>query len=87
MAGFSGDGGPATAALLNQPYGLAFDHIRQSLHRRPGKLRASEKSASDGNIQTVAGGGSLPATSQGQGGPATSAQLMQPRNVAIGTAG
>ena len=42
---------------------------------------------SDGNIQTVAGGGTLAATSQAQGGPAASAQLMQPRNVTIDSAG
>ena len=40
-----------------------------------------------GVIQTVAGGGALPATNQGQGGPATSAQLMQPRNVTLDGAG
>jgi uncharacterized protein (TIGR03437 family) len=38
----------------------------------------------DGTIQTVAGGGALPATSTGQGGPSTSVQLVQPRNVALG---
>ncbi len=45
------------------------------------------KVAIDGTIQTVAGGGALPATSTGQGGPATSAQLAQPRNVALDASG
>ena len=86
VAGFAGDSGPATAALLNQPYGLALD--------RAGNLYIADlgnacvrKVALDGTIQTVAGGGSLPATNTGQGGPSTSAQLMQPRNVALDGAG
>jgi uncharacterized protein (TIGR03437 family) len=85
-AGFSGDGGPATAAALNQPYGLAFDHFGNLYIADLGNGRV-RKVTSDGNIQTVAGGGSLPAASQAQGGPATSAQLMQPRNVTIDSAG
>ncbi len=84
-AGFSGDGGPATAAALNQPYGLAFDHFGNLYIADLGNGRV-RKVTSDGTIQTVAGGGTLPATSQAQGGPATSAQLMQPRNVTIDTA-
>jgi trimeric autotransporter adhesin len=83
VAGFTGDGGPATAALLNQPYGLAVDAAGNLYIADLGNARV-RKIAVDGTIQTVAGGGALPATSTGQGGPATSVQLVQPRNVALG---
>jgi uncharacterized protein (TIGR03437 family) len=85
-AGFAGDGGPANAAQLNQPYGLALDHAGNLYIADLGNGRV-RKIATDGMIQTVAGGGALPATSIGQGGPAASAQLSQPRNVALDAAG
>ena len=80
--GFAGDGGQASAALLNQPYGLAIDSVGNLYIADLGNSRV-RKVAVDGNIQTVAGGGTLPAANTGQGGPATMAQLMQPRNVAL----
>jgi uncharacterized protein (TIGR03437 family) len=86
VAGFSGDGGPAGAALLNQPYGLAFDASGNLYIADLGNARV-RKVGTDGTIQTVAGGGALPATSTGQGGPATSTQLAQPRDVALGADG
>jgi trimeric autotransporter adhesin len=86
VAGFAGDGGPASAALLNQPYGLAMDAAGNLYIADLGNARV-RKVAIDGTIQTVAGGGTLPAISTGQGGPATSAQLAQPRNVTIDGAG
>jgi len=86
VAGFAGDGGPASAAQLNQPYGLALDSEGDLYIADLGNSRVREVAAS-GVIQTVAGGGALPATSTGQGGPATTAQLMQPRNVAIDGSG
>jgi uncharacterized protein (TIGR03437 family) len=86
VAGFSGDGGPASAALLNQPYGLAFDASGNLYIADLGNARV-RKVGTDGTIQTVAGGGTLPATSTGQGGPATSTQLAQPRDVALGADG
>ena len=86
VAGFAGDGGPAAAALLNQPYGLAFDQAGNLYIADLGNARIRQVSA-DGGIQTVAGGGALPAGSTGQGGPATMAQLVQPRNVALDAAG
>jgi len=86
MAGFSGDDGPASAALLNQPYGLALDPAGNLYIADLGNARV-RKIALDGTIHTLAGGGALPATSTGQGGPATSTQLMQPRNVALDGAG
>ncbi len=86
VPGFAGDGGPAVAALLNQPYGLALDQSGNLYIADLGNARVRKISA-DGVIQTVAGGGVLPASSTGQGGPATSVQLMQPRNVALDAAG
>jgi uncharacterized protein (TIGR03437 family) len=85
-AGFAGDGGPAAAAQLNQPYGLAIDPTGNLYIADLGNARV-RKVTSDGTIQTVAGGGAFAATGQGQGGPATSAQLMQPRNVALDPSG
>ncbi len=86
VAGFAGDGGPASAALLNQPYGLALDPVGNLYIDDLGNARV-RKVTIDGTIQTVAGGGSLPAATTGQGGPARSAQLAQPRNVALGSDG
>lgn len=86
VAGFAGDGGPGADAQLNQPYGLAIDTSGVIYIADLGNARV-RKLALDGTIQTVAGGGTLSAASAGQGGPATSAQLVQPRNVAIGPDG
>jgi uncharacterized protein (TIGR03437 family) len=86
VAGFSGDGGPANAALLNQPYGLAFDSSGNLYIADLGNARV-RKIGTDGTIQTVAGGGALPATGTGQGGPANITQLAQPRDVAVGVDG
>jgi trimeric autotransporter adhesin len=86
VAGFAGDGGPASAALLNQPYGLALDHAGNLYIADLGNARLRRVSTA-GVIQTVAGGGALPATGAGQGGPATLVQLAQPRNVALDAAG
>jgi len=85
VAGFAGDGGPATVALLNQPYGLAIDRAGNLYIADLGNARV-RKVTIDGTIQTVAGGGALPASSTGQGGPATSAKLSEPRNVALDAA-
>ncbi len=59
--GFAGDGGPATAALLSQPLGLAFD-TQGNLYVADGDVanfpsRIREITVS-GNISTIAGGGS-----------------------------
>lgn len=86
VAGFAGDGGPASQALLNQPYGLALDPAGNLYIADLGNARVRKITVA-GAIQTIAGGGTLPATSSGQGGPATTAQLTQPRDVAIGSDG
>ncbi len=86
VAGFAGDGGAAGAALLNHPYGVAVDDRGNLYIADLGNARVRRVSA-DGVIQTVAGGGSIVPGGNGDGGQAIIAQLLQPRNVAIGADG
>ncbi|MBL7500464.1 protein kinase [Frankia sp. CNm7] len=83
-AGFSGDGGPATAAALNQPIGPAIDVFGNLYVADFGNNRVRRISL-DGTITTIAGTGE--AGFSGDGGPATQAQLNQPAGVAIGPLG
>ena len=78
---FGGDGGPAAAASLNQPYGLATDWNGNLYVADCGNGRV-RRIAADGTISTVAGNGSNGGP-VGQTGPATQARLMSPRNLAI----
>jgi uncharacterized protein (TIGR03437 family) len=83
-AGFSGDGGPASAAQLNLPYGIAVDYAGYLYVADLGNNRV-RKIAPDGTISTVAGTGS--AGLSGDGGPAVEARLQTPRNVAVDPSG
>lgn len=70
-----GDGGPATAAVLNSPRDVASDaqgnlYIADALHYRIRRVDAGT-----GIITTVAGGGNPVYPSTGEGGPATSAKI------------
>src|ERR1019366_5821305 len=83
--GFSGDNGPASAAQLNRPYGLALDAA--------GDLYISEldghrvrRVAPGGTISTVAGTG-IAGNGGADGGPATAEQLNQPAGLALDGAG
>ncbi|MCB9719058.1 MAG: hypothetical protein H6712_34755 [Myxococcales bacterium] len=71
-AGFSGDGGPATQAQLDQPYGLALDEDGTLYVADRGNFRV-RSIAPDGTIHTIAGTG-LEGL-RGDGGPALSARL------------
>ena len=82
--GYSGDGGPATAARLNNPRGVAALPdggflVADSLNNRIRRVSAA------GVITTVAGTGT--AGSGGDGGAATAAQLNTPRDVAAAPGG
>jgi sugar lactone lactonase YvrE len=79
--GFSGDGGPAPQARLNEPYGVASDgeaniYFADRLHRRVRRIDAKT-----GLITTVAGTGVR--GSDGDGGAAAAASLVEPNGVAI----
>lgn len=75
VAGFSGDGGPATSAQLNNPTSITFDgsnnmYIADVLNQRVRKVTAA------GVISTYAGTGT--AGFSGDGGAATSATFQYP---------
>jgi uncharacterized protein (TIGR03437 family) len=83
-AGFSGDGGPATAAQLNLPYGLAADAAGSLYIADLGNSRV-RRVAPDGSISTYAGGGSPSVFDDA--GEAVNAVLRTPRNVAVDAVG
>jgi hypothetical protein len=70
--GFSGDGGPATQANLNQPSDVVVDNQGDLFIVDSGNDRIREVTP-DGIIRTIAGNGTAGYT--GNGGPATSAEL------------
>jgi hypothetical protein len=79
VRGFSGDGGPATEAELNEPFGVAPTADGGFLVADAGDNRIRRVDA-DGVITTVAGDGVR--AYGGDGGPATAASLSSPHNVA-----
>jgi sugar lactone lactonase YvrE len=86
--GFAGDGGPATSAALNGPVHLALD-AAGNLYFTDSKNNRIRKVSTTGIITTVAGSGpeNGPGGFGGDGGPATSAKLNNPRGVAVDAAG
>jgi uncharacterized protein (TIGR03437 family) len=79
-----GDGGPAVAAQLNSPFGVAVDGAGNLFVADIGNNRV-RRIAPDGIITTVAGNGSVGFS--GDGGPATDAALNAPYDVAVDTSG
>jgi sugar lactone lactonase YvrE len=78
VAGFSGDGGPATSAMINYPYGLAEDAAGSLFFADLSNQRVRKIDLS-GIISTVAGNGT--AGFAGDGGPAIAAELNEPEAV------
>src|SRR5437763_1413555 len=83
--GFAGDGGPATAALLNGPFDLAFDSAGNLYFSDTFNHRIRRVDARSRVITTVAGNGE--AGYSGDGGPAVSAALNEPYGIALDRAG
>lgn len=81
---FSGDGGPATSASLNNPTAVTVDsngvvYFADQFNQRIRKITP------DGTITTIAGNGS--AGFAGDGGPATAASLNYPGGITVDGAG
>jgi RHS repeat-associated protein len=84
VSGFSGDGGPAIAAELNRPTGVAVGSD-SSLYIADTNNNVIRRIGADGIITTVAGTGVWGFS--GDGGPATAAQLRSASGVAMGPDG
>ena len=80
-----GDGGPATAARLWSPSGVALDGAGNLFIADPSNARVRRVDAATGVITTVAGTGEF--GFGGDGGPATAARLDFSRGVTLDGAG
>jgi streptogramin lyase len=83
--GYAGDGGPATAAMLDEPYELAFSAAGDLVFcdRTDHAIRRIDHGSHI--ISTIAGTGK--AGFGGDGGPATQAQFNQPHSIVFGPDG
>jgi hypothetical protein len=84
QAGYSGDGGPATSAMLRIPLDVAVDG-NGNVYIADTSNNAVRRVDHNGVITTVAGTGQRGFT--GDGGPAASAQLAAPNGVAVDATG
>ena len=84
-AGYSGDGGPATAAKLAYPSGVAVDAAGNLFIADTYNNRIREVNYATGVITTVAGIGAL--GYGGDGGPATVSELSHPSGAVVDAAG
>jgi sugar lactone lactonase YvrE len=85
VAGYGGDGGPATSAELYSPMTVTFDSAGNLYIADFGNNRVREVNAATGAITTVAGNGS--STFGGDGGPATGAGINGPYIVVFDATG
>lgn len=84
VRGYSGDGGPATKAKLNQPLGVVFD-AAGNMYIADENNSAIRKVDANGIITTVGGTGALGCS--GNGGPATAAPIQNPHGIGFGPDG
>jgi hypothetical protein len=85
VAGYSGDGGPATAARLGGPGGIDLDTAGNVYFSDGPNNRVRKIDKSTGIISTIAGTGA--GTYGGDGGAATLADLYNPQDVRCDTLG
>jgi len=95
IAGYTGNGGPATSAELDEPQGVTVDGpgnlvIADSMNNRVRVVAAGTgtfygKAMTAGDIYSIAGNGTIEFS--GNGGPATAAELLEPEGVAADGAG
>ena len=77
--GYSGDGGPATEAVINQPYGLAIDTNGDMYFSQRFDPSVRKIDGRTGIMSTVAGTGEFGYS--GDGGPGPQAMLREPNDL------
>ena len=87
IEGFAGDGGQAALAVLNRPEGVTIDSSGNIFFADSNNHRIRKVTISTGVITTVAGNGDKVGSSIGDNGPATSARLSRPQDVALDSSG
>jgi uncharacterized protein (TIGR03437 family) len=89
QGGFSGDGGQATAAMLNLPDAVAVDTAGNVYIADSSNYRIRRVDRNTGVITTVAGNGNVPQNKQtaNDGGVATQVPIQQPTSVTLDSAG
>ncbi|KAL0483497.1 hypothetical protein AKO1_014503 [Acrasis kona] len=79
-----GDGGLATSASLNNPFGLALDPVTRSLFISEAQgFKVRMYNITSGFINTIAGTGNAGTGPTGDGGTATSAQISLPYHLSF----
>src|SRR5438128_1060483 len=85
VPGWSGDGGPAASAKLNEPYEVRFDPAGNLVWVERVSHTVRNLDPKTGIISTIAGIGT--AGFSGDGGPAAHAQLNEPHSIGLDKAG
>jgi trimeric autotransporter adhesin len=86
LIGYSGDGGPATAASLWHPADVGVDHNGNVYFVDEDNAIVRKVNPATGMITTIAGTPGMPGFS-GDGGPATDAELHFPQGIAVDSSG
>lgn len=81
QAGYSGDGGNATEARLNEPYEVRFDRAGDMFFVEMKNHIVRKVEVKSGTISTIAGTGKM--GYRGDVGPATKAELNNPHSIAL----
>lgn len=81
--GFAGDGGPATAALLREPWDVAVDPEDGTLFIAEFRGHRVRRVGPDGIINVYAGNGQSSNQRAGEDGPAVQAQVVFPHSLAL----
>lgn len=79
--GYAGDGGPAVAAVIHQPYGLAIDANGDIYFAQRFDPAVRKIDVSTGIVSTVAGTGEFGYS--GDGGPGNEAMLREPNDLCL----